>query len=280
MTATLSTLQGASRESLDAARARLDDLLGSGALDNAASTTLAADLASVAAMLGHEVSLRRLFTDPSRPAAERAELATALLGDKVSASAAATFGELAGSRWSQPRDIATAVEVLAAQVELADAERAGELDSVEDELFRFARIVAAQPTLAEALSERTPRERRLALVRDLLTGKVTAYTERLVEGLVGDPRGRTVVNGLDELAAMATARRERVIALVRTAAPLTEAQRERLTAVLGRLYGRAVHLNVEMDSTLIAGLTVQVGDEVIDGSVAGRLTEAARRLGG
>jgi F-type H+-transporting ATPase subunit delta len=280
MTATLSTLQGASRESLEAARKRLDGLFADGSLAGDAAGVLAADLAGIAGVLGREVSLRRVFTDPSRPAAQKAELASALLGGKVGDPALDAFRGLVSSRWSQPRDIATAVEVLAVQAELADAERAGALDDVEDELFRLGRIVAAQPALADGLSERHARDARVALLRDLLANKVSPYTLRLTEGLVADPRGRTVVDGLDELVTMATARRERLIALVRAARPLTDTQRSRLVRALGRLYGRTVQLNVVIDPAVVAGLTVQVGDEVIDGSVAGRLAEAARRLAG
>jgi F-type H+-transporting ATPase subunit delta len=87
-----------------------------------------------------------------------------------------------------------------------------------------------------------------------------------------------VVAGVEELSRIAAARRERVTALVTAAIPLTEAQRSRLTGILSRSYGREVRLNVELDQELIGGMVIRVGDDIIDGSIAGRLAEAARRV--
>ena len=55
---------------------------------------------------------------------------------------------------------------------------------------------------------------------------------------------------------------------------------EQLGDVLGRLYGRPVGLQVTVDPDVLGGLVVQVGDEVIDGSIAHRLEAARRRLAG
>jgi F-type H+-transporting ATPase subunit delta len=81
----------------------------------------------------------------------------------------------------------------------------------------------------------------------------------------------------EELAEMAAARRHRSIARVTTAVRLTPDQEQRLVDTLSRLYGRPMSLQVELDESLLGGLVVRVGNEVIDGSVAGRL-ETARRL--
>jgi F-type H+-transporting ATPase subunit delta len=267
-------MRGASRDSFAAAGERLEAMLRDGG-DPAA---LAGDLDAIARLLGHEVSLRRLFTDPSRPSAQRTELVDALLGGKVGAPAQRLFGETVASRWSQPRDLAIAVELLSVQAELAGAERAGELDDVEDELFRFSRIVAGDHDLTAALSARTPVDARAALVDNLLENRATATTRRLAHRLVRDPHGRTVLAGLEEYAVLAADRRRQLVADVRSALPLTEAQHERLVAVLKRLYGRDIHLNVEVDPELIAGVVVRIGDDVIDGSVASRVAEASRRL--
>jgi F-type H+-transporting ATPase subunit delta len=71
-----------------------------------------------------------------------------------------------------------------------------------------------------------------------------------------------------------------VIAVVRVAAPMTENQQTRLAEVLGSIYGREIHLNVEVDPDVVGGISVQVADEVIDGTVSGRLDDARRRMAG
>lgn len=277
MAVSLASLRGASRDALSAARQRLETVLSGESVD---ATALADDLVALADLLGGQVSLRRLFTDPSRPAEARAEMASSLLNGKLGELAIETFAGLVRSRWSQPRDLATAVEVLAVDVDLSVAERAGTLDGVEDDLFRFGRIVASQPELVAALSHRVPADARGALVDGLVRGKVDATSARLIGRAARAPHGRAVTDVISEYAEFAAARRERLVALVRTVVPLTTAQRDRLVAVLRRLYGRDVHLNIELDADLVGGITVRIGDQVIDGSLASKISAASRQLAG
>jgi F-type H+-transporting ATPase subunit delta len=271
-------MQGASREALAAGADRLDALTSAPGADIAA---IADDLSAVAVAFGKDAALRRMLTDPARPAAQRADIATALLAGKISADAAALVAGLARSRWSAPRDLADAVADLAVRADLAIAERDGKLDDVEDELFRLGRLLDSHGDLALALADsRVPADKRVALVDGLLSGKVDATTYRLVGRLVANPRGRSISAGLAEIGKEAAARRERLIAYVTAAVPLTEQQRDRLAAVLKRLYGQQVHLNVDLDPAVLGGLTVRIGDEVIDGTVATRLALAQRELAG
>jgi F-type H+-transporting ATPase subunit delta len=162
---------------------------------------------------------------------------------------------------------------------VAAAEKARRLDAVEDELFRVGRLVAAHSELRMALADRSaPVESRVALVGQLLRGKVSEETMLLVGQAVAHPRERSFDATVELYGEVAAERRSRVIALVTAAVPLTERQRDRLVSALSRLYGHEVHLNVEIDSDLIGGVRVEIGDEVIDGSVATRLDEAHRRL--
>ena len=268
-------MRGASREALARAQAELTALTGAAGTD---LTALSDDLAAVGALLGREVSLRRLLTDPAKPAEERSAIAGALLTGKVGATAVELVSSLVHSRWSQPRDLAEAVARLAVEAELALAERSGELDGVEEDLFRFGRLLAAQPELAVALSERNPAAQRTALTDSLLAGKAHASSVRLIHRVVEQPQGRSALANVEHLSAVAAELRERLTALVTTATPLTEAQLDRLAAILSRGYGRPVRLNVELDPELIAGLTIRIGDEIIDGSLQSRLGEAARRF--
>ena len=268
-------MRGASREALAQAQADLAALTGAAGTD---LTALSDDLAAVGSLLGREVSLRRLLTDPAKPAEERASLAATLLAGKIGAPAADLVGKLVRSRWSQPRDLAEAVSRLAVETELSLADRAGGFDGVEEDLFRFGRLLAARSDLAGGLSERTPAAQRTALADSLLAGKAHASSVRLIHRVVEQPAGQSALTNVERLSAIAAELRERLTALVTTATPLTEAQLDRLTAILSRGYGRPVRLNVELDPELVAGLTIRIGDEIIDGSVRSRLGEASRRF--
>jgi F-type H+-transporting ATPase subunit delta len=153
------------------------------------------------------------------------------------------------------------------------------LGEVEDELFRFARLLEREPALRAALTDPgLPDDRKTGLLQSLLGSKAQPATIRLVEVAVTRPRGRSVETVLDELGRLAAARRQRLVAQVRAAAPLTDAQTERLQVVLARIYGRQVQLQVDVDPDVLGGVQVRVGDEVLDGTVVRRLDEVRRRL--
>lgn len=272
------TAHGASREALSAGRERLDALTDSTSVDAA---QLADELAAVTALLDREVSLRRVLTDPAQPGEAKAELAQRLIGGQVGGATADLVAGLVRARWSRSRDLVDALEELAATADLTAAQRAGTLDNVEDELFRFGRIVASNTGLRAALTDRTaPVAAKSELLRSLLGGRADRATERLVTRLVTAPRGRSLEAGLDALSRLAADRRERMVAVVTSAVPLSDGQKQRLGAALAKLYGRPMHLNLDVDPAVLGGIRVQVGDEVINGSVADRIEEAGRRLAG
>jgi len=272
-------MHAASRQSLAAARDRLNDYI-----DRARAVdlgTVADELFAVVGLLDREPTLRRALSDPAADAEARARLLDRVLGDRLDPRTIEQLRELVRSRWSEPTDLADAVEALARQAALGVAERSGTLDEVEDELFRFGRILAAHPRLRNLLADvRTPADRRIDLLDRLLEGKVNSTTRRLLEQVVRAPRGRTLDVAIEQLVELAAARRERYVAYVRAPAPLTDEQESRLATALTRIYGRPVGLQVEVDPELVGGLVVRVNDEVIDGSVATRLAEARRRLAG
>ncbi|MCF3961594.1 F0F1 ATP synthase subunit delta [Streptomyces fuscigenes] len=271
-------MNGASREALSAARERLDALTDNASVDAAG---LAEDLASVTSLLDREVSLRRVLTDPVQGEEAKAELAGRLLNGQVQGSAVDLVSGMVRSRWSQSRDLVDALEELAATADLTAAQRTGRLDNVEDELFRFGRIVESEPGLRAALTDRTaPASAKATLLTSLLGSRAEAVTERLVVRLVTRPRGRSLEDGLRSLSGLAAARRDRMVAVVTSAVPLTDAQQRRLGAALARTYGREMHLNLDVDPEVLGGISVRIGDEVIDGSIRERLDEANRQLGG
>ncbi|WP_329381525.1 F0F1 ATP synthase subunit delta [Streptomyces sp. NBC_01716] len=272
------TAHGASRAALAAARERLDALTDSTSVD---ASKLADELTAVTALLHREVSLRRVLTDPARSGDSKADLVGGLLRGQVGGESADLVAGMVRARWSQPRDLVDSVEELAAVAELTAAQRAGGLDEVEDELFRFGRIIESSTALRAALTDQAATvPAKTGLLTTLLGGRANPSTERLVTRLVTQPRGRSLEAGLQTLSRLAAARRDRLVAVVTTAVPLTDGQKQRLGAALARLYGHPMHLNLDVDPEVLGGVSVRVGEEVVNGTVAERLEEAERRLAG
>ncbi|MQY06829.1 F0F1 ATP synthase subunit delta [Actinomadura macrotermitis] len=269
------TITGAvSRASLAVARERLEAVLAS-----ADPAGLGGDLFAVLHLIDREHGLRRALSDPSRDGAGKAQLMRALLEGKVSPAALELVADVVRLRWSKPSELSDAVEILAVAAESARAEADGRIDDLEDELFRFSRVVEGAPELRGALaSPALPADRKQSVLDDLLDGKVTPSAKTLVSELVLRPRGRSLEGGLAEYGKLVAQRRQRLVALVRTPVDLSAEQRTRLAAVLATAYGHEVHLNIEIDPSTVGGLSIQLGDEIIDGTIAGRLDEVRRRL--
>jgi len=272
-------VQGASRGSLAALRDRLSDLASDA--DSAGLEKLSDELFAVVTLLAGQGGVRRTLSDPSIDAARKEQFVDTLFGERASATSVELLRQIARTRWSEPRDVVDAVENLAVEAALVRAERDDQLDEVEDGLFRLERILAAEPDLRAALTDRLlPADRKVELLHRLLDGKVADVTFTLVERAVLAPRGRTLERVLREYSELAASRRERLIARVTSAVPLSDDQQQRLVEALRASTGHDIRLQLVVDPSLIGGITVRIGDEQIDGSVARHLTEARRRLSG
>ncbi|GAA3097079.1 hypothetical protein GCM10010464_70770 [Pseudonocardia yunnanensis] len=270
-------LAAASRESLAAAMQRLNAYVDTA--DARALNTMGDELFAFARLIATERSLRRILADPSTPEQARIGLVGQVLGGKLGTPTLDFVKGLVTSRWSQSSDLVEAAEALARQATLAVAEKDSTLDNVEDELFRFGRILDREPQLNSLLSEEsTPAEGRLRLLEQVLGNRVSPVAAALLRQTVRLPRSRHLDVVAEELAELAAARRDRSVARVTAPIALSSQQEQKLTDSLSRLYGRPISLQIELDESLLGGLVVQVGGEVIDGSVAGKLAAARRAL--
>jgi F-type H+-transporting ATPase subunit delta len=270
-------LQAASRESLADLNARLDVYMDQ--VDAAELERLGEEVFAVTRLLDDQRTLRRHLADPSVPESRRTGLVDRLFGAQLQRPTLEAVAAAVAARWSRPADLVDGLEALGRNALLGSAEKTGRLDEVEDELFRFGRILDREPELIRLLADTgTPADGRVALLDRVLGGKVTGATAALLRQAVRLPRGEHLDVIAEELAEMAAARRQRSIARVTTPVRLTMQQEDRLRETLSRLYGRPMSLQVELDEALLGGLVVRVGGEVIDGSVAGRLEAARRRL--
>jgi F-type H+-transporting ATPase subunit delta len=270
-------LPPASRAALGTARERLEQRIADAGAEDL--QRLGAEVGAVVAMLSREPVIRRHLADPSAPVTARQAMVEALFGSKVSGPTRQMLTDVVALRWSRSLDLVDGLEELARQALLALAERDDDLEDVEDELFRFGRILAAEPKLALLLGdESAPVPRRLALLDTVLAGRVRPVTRLLLEQVVRAPRRRHLDEVVAELVDRAAARRERSVAHVSAGGPLSEPQQQRLLDALTQVYQRPISLKVEFDPELLGGLVIRVGDEVIDGSIAGKLEKAYQWL--
>ncbi len=251
-------------------------------LDKQGLTTLADELASVAKMLDQEIVVTRYLTVPAEDSAPRVRLVERLLEGKVGDPTLDLVRTAVSERWSANADLVDAIEHVSRQALLEVAEQDGSVDEVEDQLFRFSRILDAQPRLGILLGEHaTEADRRVGLLRKVLKSSgsgvnpvALALLSQTVELLRGTPAEEAVLL----LAEVAVARRGEVVAQVSAAAELSDAQRTRLGEVLSRIYGHPVAVQLTIDPDLLGGLQISVGDEVIDGTLKSRLAAAQAQL--
>jgi ATP synthase F0 subunit b/ATP synthase F1 delta subunit len=276
----LAKMRSASRRSLDALVDRFEELADG--LDDKALSTLADELASVAALLNREIVVTRYLTVSAEDAAPRIRLIERLVADKVGDTTLDVLRSAVSQRWSTNSDLVDAVEHIARQALLMRAERAGQVDEVEDQLFRFSRILDAQPRLAILLGDyAVPPEGRAQLLRNVLdsaSGRVNPIASELLSQTVELLRGQPAEEAVLGLAEVAVARRGEVVAHVTAAAELTDRQLGRLTEVLRRIYSHPVTVQMQIDPGVLGGLSITVGDEVIDGTLSSRLAAAETQL--
>ncbi|MGE2717659.1 F0F1 ATP synthase subunit B/delta [Mycolicibacterium litorale] len=270
-------LRSTSRDALKVLVSRFNELTGD--VDADGLTTLGDDLAAVAKLLKAEPVLSKHFGEPTEDGAPKANLAEAVLSGKISDTALEIVKTAVAQRWSEESDLEFAVRHVARLALLVRAERNDETSEVEDQLFRFSRILDSQSRLSALLSDyTTPIDGRLGLLDRLLENQAGATTRALLAQTVELLRGERADEAVRELAELAVARRGEVVAHVTAAAELSDEQRNRLTEVLGRIYGRPASVQLHIDPDMLGGLTIAVGDEVIDGSLASRLASAETQL--
>jgi len=271
-------LGGSSRQSLVAARAKLDAAVKGATADSAAK--LSSELFLAAEVLASNVPLRRAFADMSRDAASKETLVKDLFGKTLGSAALTLLTDVATLRWSAGGDIVYVLEQLAIEAEGSAANINGELDRVEDELFEISRVIAENFELRKALVGPGTTSAKSTLVSDVLGKRASESTVRLAAALVTSLRGRSIEAGFaDYLSALAN-RRNRLIANVRVAAAITDTQKVRLAQAIEKQVGQPIRVNIQVDPSIIGGVSVKFADELVDGSISNRLAGAGRALVG
>ena len=272
-------LRPASREALASVVARFDAQTSSLATEDLAH--LADDLTGVAELLLKEPMLARHLAEASGSAEAKRALVERLLSGQVGPHALEVVNSAVSVRWSAASDLGRCLERIACLSLLEQADRLHEADSVAEQLFRFGRVLDEQPRLAALLGDYfAPASGRVALLDSLLDGAngVNPIARALLAQTVALLHGERADEAVHRVAELAVARQGEIVALVGAAAPLSESQRARLTQILARIYRHPVSVQLTVDPALLGGLSITVGDEVIDGTLSSRLAAAATRL--
>jgi F-type H+-transporting ATPase subunit delta len=271
-------LGGSSRQSLVAARAKLDAAV-KGASASAASE-LSSHLFFAAEVFASNTSLRRAFTDASRDDSSKVALVKDLFGSKISGTASDLLAAVAGLRWSAAGDLVTVIEQLAIEAEASAANVDGALDRLEAEFFQVSRVIADNFELRKALVGNGSVDAKSVLIADVLSKSASASTVKLAVALVTSLRGRSIEAAFADYLFGLANRRNRLIAHVRVATEITDAQKTRLAAAIEKQVGQPISVNIQVDSSILGGVSVKFADELVDGSISNRLAGAGRALAG
>ena len=269
---------GSSRKSLVASRAALDAAIKGASA--ASASELSSHLFFAAEVFAGNTSLRRAITDPSRDKAAKAALVKDLFGKSTGALAVSLMSDVSALRWSATKDVIHVIEQLAIEAEASAANIANELDRVEDEFFETSRLVADNFELRKALVNVGSTEAKSALIAEVLGKNASSSTVKLASALASHLRGRSIEAAFADYLFGLANRRNRLIAVVRTASALTDAQAKRLATALEKKVGQPIRINVQIDPTILGGVSIKFADELVDGSVVNRLANAGRALVG
>jgi len=267
-------LRGASADSLAELSAELDGALG----DGSQASRVGDDLFGVASLMRSEPALRRVATDASLPAEPKQGLVRQVLEGKVDDVTLRLVTSAVARRWTGSRDLPDALERLSEVAVVKSV--GGDADRLADELFDLSRTVTGNPDLRDALSNPArSAEDKSALLQTLLGGRALPATITLAQHALAGTY-RTVTAALESYRRVAAEVRGEYVATVRVVQPLADGERDRLVKALSQQYGREIHVNQIIDPDVLGGIRVEIGDDVIDGTVSSRLDDARRKLVG
>ncbi len=273
----MKVLGGSSRASVLTLRKSLAQVVDKQSANDVA--VFASDLFIILSVLSTSIGVRRALTDNSRDVGAKAELISNLFGKNISSPAQSLLASAASLRWSSPGEIADAIENLAVEAESAVADKNGELEKLENQLFDFARVLKANPDLRQALNTSADTdEGKLALLEAVVKGKYSSSTLNLLRKVVTLRRGRSIDATLAAYSHYVSSRKDRLVAHVKSAVELSSSQIEKLVAALTKQMGRPVHINLEIDPKVLGGISIRYADDVIDGTIVNRIAEAGRAL--
>lgn len=257
----------ATRQALSASTAALSSL-------GTADVATGEQLLAAGRVIGDSAQLLVALADPSAAAADKVSIIDAVFST-LTPGARSLLGSVVSNRWSNDTDLLAAIEELGFRVLARSAKGV----KIEDELFAFGTIVGTDPNLELAVSSKLGSAAdKSTLVRALLVKKASDQTVAIVDHLVQQPRGRRIAALLRQAASIVADEAGLAVATVTSATPIDDKQLGRIATALSKANGRDLRINHVIDPSIVGGIRVQIGDEVIDGSVATKLNDLRLQL--
>ena len=238
------------------------------------------ELFTITKVLDDSIQLERALTDPSRPVADKVAVLKELLGDNAHPMTMEIMTDLVSRRWSRARDIANAVEDFGvdAMMYYADATDATLQASIELSELHSA-LLNLPVVRAKLYDYQATSEARVKLFREVFSGKtLNKVTMRLAEHATCNLRRRRYLETIQWLINKFSRHMGESMVTVTTATPLKKEQIKRLVEVYSAKVGRQVHINSVVDPTVLGGMRIQVGDEVMDNTVVAQLQNLHRKV--
>ena len=238
------------------------------------------ELFTVTSALDHNPALGRALTDPSRPVADKVAVLEQLIGEQAHPMTMEIMTDLVGRRWSRAYDIANATEDFGVDAMMYYADATDATLQVSIELAQLHSSLLNLPVVRSKLYDaQATSEARVQLFRALFDGKgLNKVTMRLAEHATCNLRKRRYLTTIQWLINKFSRHMGESMVTVTTAAPLTDGQIQRLLAIYGEKAGHPVHINSVVDPTVIGGMRVQIGDEVMDNTVVAQLEHLKRTV--
>ncbi|OEY23367.1 F0F1 ATP synthase subunit delta [Corynebacterium sp. BCW_4722] len=265
-------MKAASREAQAHVTEQLEQLVRGADNSVAAAAQIGTELFLTVDQLDSERALRVAVADTSLEAGQRAGILKEVFGDKVAEPTLNILTAAGEQEWSNPREFRAGLINLGRRALALGAQEQGQLEQVEDELYQLSVLLNGETELTQLLSDRTATAaQKRGLLASVIYGKVTMFTEALALQVIGRPE-HNPVDDLAELAAATAKMRGKTVARVTSAETLSDAQRSALAGKLEQIYGREMAIHTEVDPSLLGGMVIRVGDEVIDGSTRGKIS--------
>jgi F-type H+-transporting ATPase subunit delta len=251
--------------------------VGAAVLDKQGTVSLAAgeQLLAASLVVAGSPQLRSALADDTAEVSDKKSIVDAVFG-AYTPVAKTVLESLVSHRWSSGRDLVAGIEELGIRAVAASAPKTVSIDA---EIFAFAAAVSTNAELELALGSKLGAvEGRVSLVESLLGGKASKQTVAIVAALIAQPRGRRIGELLRYGATIVAEQAGVAIATITVAAPLAKAQLTRLEKALTAQYNKEIRINEVVDSKVLGGMRVQVGDEVIDGTISNRISDLRLQL--
>lgn len=171
------------------------------------------------------------------------------------------------------------VAVRYAEALLVAAQRAGVVDAVAESYAVLAEQMAANAGLQSFLhAPHVPERDKKALMERALGGRIEPLLLTFFEMLLDKGRIVHVRDIQKEFARLVEESQGVQRAVVTTAIPLPEDLAARLQANLAKMTGRTIILDRKIDPAVIGGVSVTMGDEILDGTVRTGLDRMRQKL--